>query len=69
MQEIYLDNLSLLDYVRPNTFTPLRNLKKISMSNNIILKAIDVEAFDKKQQLSEVSSDFIDKNIALHLTL
>lgn len=56
LHELYLENLPRLEYVRPNTFTPLQNLKKLTLANNIKLKVIDGEAFDQNQKLYEVST-------------
>lgn len=70
LHELYLDNLPKLEYIRPMAFTPLRNLKKIFISNNAILRSIDVEAFDKGQKLNEVSQELnYSKKSIIHTSL
>lgn len=61
LEKVYLDELPRLEYIKPNTFTPLRELRTVSLSDNINLKSIDVQAFDKQQKIREVS----EKNIRL----
>ncbi|CAH1154418.1 unnamed protein product [Phaedon cochleariae] len=52
--ELHLDNLPRLEYVGPNTFATLPNLKNLRLSNNSNLRAIDREAFRENQSLDEL---------------
>lgn len=56
LHELYLNHLTRLESVKPNAFTSLKNLKKVALAHNTNLRAIDVEAFDQKQKLYEVST-------------
>lgn len=57
--ELTADNLTLLKTVNSNTFSPLKNLRVLRLSNCPQLQEIDREAFDEHPLLREVNATLL----------